>query len=185
MSPRTKRIILAIFLVLLAIPVVYLALTWHPRNPWRIRQVTAQVDSMRGVQVLEIELENTSSVPLHIYAAMLERTAAAGAHGPRGVILAPQGQPLRLTGVGVLGQYPMRAPSHGVLRFEVPVRDAAKDLASDELCVGCVWASNTKHYALMVCGWLEEKLPLRWKPLVPMPTFGKDSVPLKPGLPSS
>ncbi|QIF01954.1 hypothetical protein [Roseimicrobium sp. ORNL1] len=75
MSRRTKLIILALFLVLLAIPAAYVALTWHPQNPLhfhleRIHQAS-ELDH-KGGRRLRIRVENSSHAEIHLFKVLME-----------------------------------------------------------------------------------------------------------------
>jgi hypothetical protein len=69
MSRRTKLIIVALFLVLLGIPVWHVGRNWNPPSPLRFRLVSQQsMQDESGFQweELEIEVLNTSTAPRRI-----------------------------------------------------------------------------------------------------------------------
>jgi hypothetical protein len=72
MSRRTKLIITALFLVLLAIPVWHVASNWNPPNPLRFRLVSREKDGNHSERVV-IEAINTSTAPRYIQSAVLKR----------------------------------------------------------------------------------------------------------------
>ncbi|MEZ0276079.1 MAG: hypothetical protein ACAH88_14320 [Roseimicrobium sp.] len=68
MSRRTKLIITALFLALLAIPAVYAVLTWNPHDPIRVRALPGDhTTPFVGMANQPVLMENTSSIPLRVY----------------------------------------------------------------------------------------------------------------------
>jgi hypothetical protein len=65
MSRRTKFLITALFLVLLAIPVAYVAYTWEPANPLRVRVLRIDTPSVHSGEpshrMVHLEMRNSSS----------------------------------------------------------------------------------------------------------------------------
>ncbi|RBP36948.1 hypothetical protein DES53_11589 [Roseimicrobium gellanilyticum] len=76
MLSRTKLLLLAVVLLLIAIPVAYACLTWTVRDPLRFRllghggPVTA-TEPLLGTPIqlmrFDLEVQNTSSVPMHVF----------------------------------------------------------------------------------------------------------------------
>jgi hypothetical protein len=72
MSRRTKLAILALFLVLLAVPMAYIALTWNPDAALRFRVeylAPPSEESASADRKLRVSIENTSPAPIHFYGA--------------------------------------------------------------------------------------------------------------------
>ena len=83
MSRRTKLIILALFLVLLAIPTAYLALTWSPDNPLRFRLVSQKIsvdDPFKHLS-MQVEVQNTESVAIYLNEVEFSARWKPGASG--------------------------------------------------------------------------------------------------------
>lgn len=84
MSRRTKLLITAVFLVLLAVPVVYVAISWHPPNPLRFRLQSSVSDSevmggpaLAGYFIVQVSIENRTPFPMYFKGA-----AGSAPHGP-------------------------------------------------------------------------------------------------------
>jgi hypothetical protein len=76
MSRRTKLIILAIFLALLAMPIWHVASNWNPPNPLRFRLLSKQslpVKDGRKEVRLEVEVLNTTTAPRYLYHAYVKQ----------------------------------------------------------------------------------------------------------------
>jgi hypothetical protein len=82
MSRRSKLLITALFLVLLGIPAVYIALTWHAVDPFRFRYVGRGEVVMRSVDPfgggpeypvvpISIEVQNISKHPAYLQSGYL------------------------------------------------------------------------------------------------------------------
>ncbi|RBP36990.1 hypothetical protein DES53_115131 [Roseimicrobium gellanilyticum] len=75
MSRRTKFIIAAIFLVLLAVPAVYLTYTWQPYKPLILRlehiAPMSEHDPL-GYRDIRISVENTSPAVIYLVAILIE-----------------------------------------------------------------------------------------------------------------
>jgi hypothetical protein len=92
MSRRTKLLITALFLVLLAIPIAYVALTWTVKKPLRVRYVglgepemslLSPFNSRRTLLVpVQLELENTAFAPIYISQVTLDLDGTRGLADP-------------------------------------------------------------------------------------------------------
>jgi hypothetical protein len=120
MSRRTKLLITALFFVLLAIPAVYVILSWSPHEPWRARLVAVQDHQGGEKKNLVVEVENTSSVPLCIYMATLDGPAS-----PPDTSFPPILEPLGpgASSPSVFGGefYSLHVPPRQVQRFHISV----------------------------------------------------------------
>ncbi|QIF01955.1 hypothetical protein [Roseimicrobium sp. ORNL1] len=84
MSRRTKLIILAVFLVLLAIPAAYVALTWSPKDPLRVRLISMDMPGEQDPfkqMTMRMELENTSTVPIFVGDVVFRARRKTGVNG--------------------------------------------------------------------------------------------------------
>lgn len=155
MSRRTKLVIAAIFLLLLAIPVAYVALTWRTPNPLRF-QVIRYHDPLKAEALGKIELrvENTSDLPVHLFPGFKFWKTLGGL---------PDG-----------GIYPERpgfiliAP-RGTASFPANVEYHTLDLPSsgEVYQMGYSWHSGTAHKVDEVRVWLLTHLPKPLSAMVP------------------
>jgi hypothetical protein len=91
MSRRTKLLITALFLVLLAIPAAYVAVTWRTPNPLRFHIVAyhepSSPEAWPEYGKLDLMVENTSNLPVHFFIpAFGRRDFSPGATELRGII---------------------------------------------------------------------------------------------------
>jgi hypothetical protein len=177
MSRRTKLLITALFLVLLAIPTVYITFTWNPQEPWRARIVEVQDEQGGEKKKLVIEVENISSVPLCIYIAVVE-----GPSAPPDQSFPPSLEPLGPTAPSPPGwgvPHTLHVPSHQVRRFHITVSRADWEAMPESAwAVGLVWASGTKHRATTAFLWLQSHVPRSWEDHVPFPSLSDSNLPL-------
>ncbi|QIF01948.1 hypothetical protein [Roseimicrobium sp. ORNL1] len=81
MSRRIKLIILAIFLVLLAIPTVHFYLHWRPRNPLHFQLVNVEppvAGDPRYARTARIVVHNTCGTPIHLEFSEVTNSDARG-----------------------------------------------------------------------------------------------------------
>jgi hypothetical protein len=181
MSRRTKLIIAALFLVLLAIPVGYVILTWSTPDPLRFRMVSYE-DLSDGASggyrgKLNLMVENTSSVPVHIHSAIVQKVDphSVSASNPFStwIVDVPD------DGVLLIPPHASR-PCHSLGFFGV---DSIS--AFDHTEVFYIWMTGTRHKAWLTRRWLGDHVPVfvsrfissRW------PAYEQTPIPLQPALP--
>ena len=158
MSRRTKLLITTIFLVLLAIPVVYIVLTWSPPNPLRFSVVDfhgpPQADVLRmGTPAVSVNLavENTSSSPVHLYTAVISKPGSR-----------PDSRDLKDASIWLWnGKAPVIRPG-GTLYCSMAVREGRyEDVTRGNLEIHYDWISDIRSKMGDACRWLGERAP--WK----------------------
>ncbi|QIF01981.1 hypothetical protein [Roseimicrobium sp. ORNL1] len=171
MSRRAKLILASLFLVLLGIPVAYIALTWHVADPFRFRYVGHGEVEMRpahpfmtggagtemqttdpfftggkGKEIpmvpIYIELQNTTSVPISLIDGDVRGKLDRA--GPPCARIEWRRGPI---------------PRHGTVRLVsyVPVANLQR-LESESLDVSYLSVSGTQSTAYDLDRWLREKL---------------------------
>ncbi|QIF01953.1 hypothetical protein [Roseimicrobium sp. ORNL1] len=179
MSRRTKLLITLLFLVLLAIPAVYVALTWSPVNPLRIRIAPAAgraplpIEPL-GYYVLPIEVENTSSTTVHLmHVSPSISPPSSTSRGDSAVEL-----PFLLNHIR---SFSIVIPPHSTVPAHLTIY--RKDLAIAELN-GSLWAkygwvSIRKATTMRFMEWIGSFPPGSWCEPVPHPRPDYDSVPVE------
>jgi hypothetical protein len=179
MSRRTKLITTALFLVLLAIPAAYVAFTWSPENPLRIRITSAGGNAPLTIQplgyyVLPVEVKNTSSTPVNLVSLSPSLVLPFGTPlGDSAVELPFLLSELRRSGIVI--------PPHSTV--PASLRILGKDLAQAER-TGCLWAryvwiSGTKAEAIKFTEWISFIPPVSWYDPVPHPRPDYDDTPVE------
>jgi hypothetical protein len=170
MSRRTKLLITALFLVLLGIPTVYVALTWHAAEPFRFRylgrgEVVMHPEDPFGdgpnvpMVPIFIEVQNTRSHPVYLGTGELALERGRG-YMPR---------------IG-LGWVEAPIPGHGTLRHEILVTpEAAQRVESEALEVTYEWATRTKVKAYECIWWLRTQVEVRLHYSIRPPMLKVDS----------
>lgn len=169
MPRRTKLLITAIFLVLLGIPVTYIALIWHPPNPLRFRVVEESVEKHpRGVSYhwMRMELRNTSDVTVVFLSVTFYPERGHGA-----------GMPHLFSKVGLWEYKPVVIPPGGTTevdfdtRMKLSVDTIAKIQAGEkparEGSIEYAWLSPPQVRFEEMETWLSGKLPASWRPYMP------------------
>jgi hypothetical protein len=165
MSRRTNLIIAAIFLVLLAIPVAYIALTWSPKNPFRVRLISMEMPEEQDpfkAMTMHMEVENTSSVSIHFGDAAFRARRKDGAKS------APIFQRILLYSQDDPDRWMYTIAPHSRRRFSAEVTDydhATVDLDSAEMVY--LYESHTKRRIVELLSraleygpdWFKEHLP--------------------------
>jgi hypothetical protein len=190
MSRRTKLLITALFIVLLGIPLAYVALTWSPENPLRFSIVTQALppagDERPRERVLVVEVRNTSSVPVYLSDAKL--VAFDASRGRRHVLVELE---KFLLGPESMSNYDPFAPRlapippRSVRQTTVHMPTATADqFPHTNPTVEYVYLSKTKHRAFDLAEWLQVRVPLRFSGHVPTPRTDAASIPLEYPLPA-
>ena len=176
MSRRTKLLITTIFLVLLAIPAVYLVLTWSPERPLRFRLVDLPPplpiqDS--ALQYLDCEVENTSAVPIFLYVTLVESR-----FGPPSDLI---GRLLPSDPYGRGDTGPTEIPARSTVRFQSAVPHQLGIPASwrDRVHIRHTWQSRSEHQASRVIRWVRTRLPEFMGRHVPDIRYHEDFTPLE------
>ncbi|RBP36929.1 hypothetical protein DES53_11570 [Roseimicrobium gellanilyticum] len=159
MPRRTKLTLLGVFLVLLVIPVAYIAMSWSPANPLEFRYIgqgttSRQMISMPGLEMEQIlvpfiiEVRNTRPYPIYLWElSLVEKRDPSIGHGHYRVIeFVPSG--------GYVEKPVPPIPPYGTARVEALVPDASVprlDIAS--LASKYDSISVTKKRGQRVCLW--------------------------------
>ncbi|RBP36986.1 hypothetical protein DES53_115127 [Roseimicrobium gellanilyticum] len=156
MSRRTKLIIAASLLVLLAIPVTYVVLAWRLEDPLRFHVVGERMEYMPAyaeeLRVLAVEVENTSAVTVGIRRAYLGEAAATA-------------KPMILGGMDTLiityeSPPPVIIPAHRkILRKFLVEEGVPMDKPLHEFSVKYTWNSRMAIQADALVLWLWKVLP--------------------------
>ncbi|QIF01970.1 hypothetical protein [Roseimicrobium sp. ORNL1] len=181
MSRRVKLIITALFLVLLAIPTVYVILTWSPPNPLRFRLVGYEDPSRKGQfrdsGKLNMIVENTSSVPVYVVWATMKRA------GNPDSVADPFSQLREVYGPDDSDS--MIIPPHTSLPCFCPVlQDEYPASAFENIELFYGWMSANRVKASQARIWLFLRVPEFVRPCIPInwPTHDQDTTPLLPAL---
>jgi hypothetical protein len=165
MSRRIKLTITAIFLVLLAIPVTYIALTWHPPNPLRFIILEERVEKHQPGDVnyhwMRMELQNTSDVTVVFWYGIFLPKQGYGA-----------GMPHPFQKVGVWEGKSVVIPPRGttvvdfdtriLLSLETIEKIQAGKKPAREGSIEYSWLSPPRARYEEAYAWLSPKLPGRW-----------------------
>jgi hypothetical protein len=169
MSLRAKIIFGCLLLALFSVPLVYTLLTWHPEQPLRFRATALREQHYRSqghvdFQVYEIEVENTSGVPIHIV------------HGEVGLVMPSAFGPIPSGVAGFLGKddgtpFAGRTLSHAILEEVIIVpaygkvrciagiyHDATSIMRAGQVHIGYEWKSGTKQVAMGITSWVQAHL---------------------------
>lgn len=175
MSRRTKLIITALFLVLLGIPSIYIPITWRPETPLRIHLVDIheqnEIKEGQPHRSVEIEVENTSMVPIHLGSITIHRET--GTEHPD--------LPIGVVELASASTYPTRdidghpiIPAHGRWRGKVLVPQYwLSELSDKETFLQISWMSRTRYRIMDIYWSLAKHLP------VPPPAYDVDRFPLE------
>jgi hypothetical protein len=142
MPRRTKLLITAVFLVLLAIPMGYVALTWTPRSPPHFRYLGQGEPEMRQHDLLEpteklmipirFEVGNPSYIPLFVQ---------------RGAWSFKDSQSMS-DEVFVDFLYAQVIPAGGVVRGQAyATPEQVRSIVGKEMVMYCEWATVTRRRA--------------------------------------
>jgi hypothetical protein len=182
MSRRTKLLITALFLVLLAIPAVYVIATWSVEHPLRFRCISALPEEMvqrssslppQPMVPFIFEVRNTKSYPVHFHGVSVRaynpKSPMPGKYDPmdyrmrdvrdKSIWAAP------MVYLGVI-------PAHGTTCFEILVSpDRAAKFESGEIKLAYHWASRPRKLAWDVHNWVVRRLPRKdqfdqWGPYI-------------------
>lgn len=178
MSRRTKLWIAAVFVLLPAGLVVYLALAWSPENPLRFRvtnPLAAGAADPAHSQLVEIEVENTTRYPLVFFMADVAREDT---HSPiLGSIDLKFQQPAvlnrDLTGVELKGGQRVRLVADLGKNWH---RQAAEHGAR----VNYRWCSAAEYWLAMRWGRFAWRFPGSIRRFIPIPEPSGDTTPLEP-----
>jgi hypothetical protein len=160
MSRRTKLLILAIFLVLMAIPAVHFYFHWRPENPLRFQLVKAGSSSPLNPhdQRVPVIVRNSSATPIHLQFAFITTNKSEQV----GVI-----EPRVWFGSNTNNEV---VPPYGTLEMYGPAMNWSADaLSLGDLHVVYSWDSNLRYWAKSLYGdlryrssqWLSLELPYR------------------------
>jgi hypothetical protein len=208
MSRRTKLIILALFLVLLAIPAACVALTWSPDDTLRFRidhLVPPSTEHPDAYRKLRVSIENTSSAPVHFYgAAMTDESAYDVLPKPRyskvvvardlmcGAVstqLLKEDVPFESAHRIILPAFlildtsvgePLIIPAHSTVHVPAILPAYLVDSAPPcDIFVHAVCETQTRVTARNISGWLREHSPTRARNLFPQLPHRQDTTVLQ------
>ncbi|QIF01952.1 hypothetical protein [Roseimicrobium sp. ORNL1] len=180
MSHRTKLIIAAIFLVLIAIPAAYVIRTWHPTNPLRFRfsEVHPEADLKKGIRKITVTVENASDAPVQLYGASIEVPNSKGRAPERAGFCGPWSH----SSIGGASR-PVRfvvVPARGTTRITAELRtEYMTDGKSGRLQVTYHWMSVTKSKSAGLFKWIHGGSPQWLRSLSPDFKIKPDIAPLE------
>jgi hypothetical protein len=172
MSRRTKLTITTLFLVLLGIPVVYLAFTWSPVEPLRFRLLSLHplpADTSR--ELLEIEVTNTSAVPIHLFMAVLQRDSATGGVEEVLALSASKGHSASPSAATTGGSSSIRIPAHSTVKCEAEIDHVANVQGSARM--NHTWISHPKYLTYKMVIGLYPYVPESLYHYIPRPQFSE------------
>lgn len=181
MSRRAKIIFACLMLALLGVPLVYALLTWHPAEPLRFHAKTLREQHYRNpsnvdFQVYEIEVENTTGVPIHIiHGAVSFITPSAStfpiASEPAGFLGKDEhARPAGRTLSHAILEEVITVPAYGKVRCIAGIyADATAVMNAGQVHIAYQWRSGTKEVALGITSWLQKNVFA--EPTVTPPSF--------------
>jgi hypothetical protein len=169
MSRRTKLLLTAPFLVLLAIPGIYIALTWSPPMPLRFRVLRVHTKppyvADAYVPVL-VSVENSGFHPVHLLMADARvRDISSTEAGSLGHIYPETQDP---EGFGEGATEPFIIPAHRTVElWAMILGDAVHQAENGQLQLTCLWLTGTKYRAYdlresahtYIPSWLNSRVP--------------------------
>lgn len=183
MSRRFKALLLGTIFLLLAIPAVYIALSWQPEDPIEFRFVEQYVEESPGSSrhLIELEAVNRTPWPVDIYEASLVIRPSSGAEealpqdmmDTGGTYGTGRGTVATLGGLSIEepppspGGLPHHSfhlvPAGGKLQCTVHVHSSAglSQIPADRLVIVYQWQTKTKEQYGHLVGWLSRHLP-KW-----------------------
>jgi hypothetical protein len=173
MSRRTKVILLAIFVVLLGLPTIYVALTWHPPNPLRFRLLAVYPDGTLsgGEKLLRIRIENTSIAPVQFDCAAIDPRSDSLTGGSGS--LDPQ---VQFDGKKLHMLSPPTIPSAGAIELNAILDgDLVDEAEQGSLSIQYHWRSQLLLRENDVRDWFHEHVPFfRHERLKYIPPYDAD-----------
>jgi hypothetical protein len=193
-SRRAKLLITALFLVLLAVPVVYACLFWSIEHPLRFRCVTVLPEEMVQRHSSHppepripfiFEVRNTKPYPVYFPGMSVRAhdpdSRLPGRDKPVGYLPRSVRDKSSWAAPSLYGQY---LPAHGVTRFEALIRsEDAVELETGNIQIASYWASAPRKWVIDAQDWVHPRLPdkIRLSPL-PLVVFERGPATLE-GLP--
>lgn len=175
MSRRTKLLVTAVFLMLLAVPVAYIFLTWHPENPLRFEVVEhapgmeTEVDTESAYTTIYVKITNTSSSTIHTYSDfVLNDRPPPGENPYRGMIefeTHADGRPRVYLGEGF--QFPPECVCYATCLIHPDEVHLWRSRGYTDFTVVYSWCSSPRVYALQACTWLRSRLPESFRSIIP------------------
>ncbi|QIF01987.1 hypothetical protein [Roseimicrobium sp. ORNL1] len=169
MSRRTKLLITTLFLVLLAMPMAYVVLAWHPQNPLRFRQLDEKATyyafpSPGGLVEKEyhsrmmMEVRNTSAATVLFISGHFIGDSSEGKEAFRAQWFAPPGH-IEAHPIPPGGAIQVEFHSATVLATaDLNLLQAGKLRLRDGV-MRYQWGSHVQASTSGACIWLRERLP--------------------------
>jgi hypothetical protein len=179
MPRRTKLFITVLFLVLLAIPAIYITLSWETPAPFEFRFLRQGEPVLRrGRDKTEvpfyIEVRNTQPYPIHLWAMEMMGEipvntspspvfgGSADGDAATGAALSKIDLPIggyRLFSRNDAGDDVPPIPAYGSIQVEIDVAEAnARDVDRASLHIEYVSSSVVKNKAIKLALWMERKV---------------------------
>jgi hypothetical protein len=178
MSRRTKLLITALFLVLLAIPVWHLVDTWHPPSPLRFRHVGERLDEKE--HVLAMEVQNTSHATVMFLVgsfyenddSRIEEPAFTSAWGRKldEAVFIPPGGSVEILFHG-LSDLSDLSP-----RTKMDLQAGTWLPRQGHFIYG--WSSRPHAQHMRAMEWIHNRIPASWVESMPVPSIFFDTVDL-------
>jgi hypothetical protein len=201
MSRRTKLCLTALFLVLLAIPVGYVGLTWHVGEPLHFRYtgmrhvpVTVKGGPLgerhEQMLVIDFEADNANSIDIYLWEAHLlpkapstsdpvDATLLIGRSSSLGQLHPEASGPALSHRLGFTVPEPSPVPAHGIRRFSVLTsKETAAKFHPAKAHVLYTWRTATQHRVDKVLWWCRSLLPEKYRDNLRGPGYTMDITPI-------
>jgi hypothetical protein len=193
MSRRTKLLITALFLVLLAIPVWHLVHTWHPANPLRFRQVGERLEKHPfgngHDHWIQMEVRNTSDATVKFLVGTFRESETP--ESSVDVIVASAAGRVLDDAVSIPpgGAVEVNFQGRSTLSTRTTMNLHAGKWQPRQGSVNYGWVSGPQAQYLRAANWMHQKVPVSWTPHMPAPSLFVDTIEVehsprsKPALP--
>lgn len=182
MSRRTKLLFLAVFLVLLAIPAAYVALTWHPAFPLRFHLESIDeklVEDDPRYRSLRIRVENASSIPIQFHGgSLLTNFPTDVFSGPEGFLM-PCQYSYSHNNIWWSDES-LIIPAHGTLHIRGAIGSKVRTIPQGgEISIQCRWETSTHARAARAVNWIRDSNPQWGTGRLPRIDHHRTTVPLE------
>ncbi|QIF01947.1 hypothetical protein [Roseimicrobium sp. ORNL1] len=189
MSRHTRFIALAIFALLLGIPLGYLVLAWHPAAPLTFHLERGE-PTVRNVKLLGsyrarwVRVENSSFTPIEFRGAtlLLKSGPMTSWDAPPGLILLVHGA--LITPIPRTFPPPLVVPARGrIVADAMLAPPLVEELPKDNVCVLYQWQSLPRSKASSMAKWLQDHGPAWAGKYIPRFEPWEEYTPLEGALP--